>query len=139
MKYKDLITPSVVNKLMSYAFKRDGVDLMIYKFSKALDEIFGFVDAQRKKIISGHCKITESGVAEYNSAIDADECSSEIRELLSSKIDFDLPLLAINEQDFDPENHQRPQAKEYWLTSMEIGAILHLSELLADRISDSKT
>ena len=130
MKYSDLVTPSVMNKLMAYAFCREGVDLSIYRFSRSLDVVFGFVDAQRDKIVKSHCKQTESGEMEYNSATDIEKCSSEIRELLSGEIQFDLPTLGLNEKDFEPDDHKRPQSKDYWLTAMEMGAVLRMSDLL---------
>ena len=128
MKYSDLVTPSVMNKLMSYSFKRDGVDISIYRFSKAMDEVFGFIDSQRRKIIERHARVEKDGSVIYKSDEERIACSVEVIRMLEEDVKFEIPIVSLCEFDFDPENHQRPTQKEAWITPIEIRAIIALSE-----------
>lgn len=132
MKYRDLVTPNVMNKLMSYSFKRDGVDISIYRFYKAIEEVFGFIDSQRRKIVEQHAEIAPDGSVIYKSEEERAECSYEVRAMLDNDVEFDIPVMSLCEFDFDPENHQRPLQKEAWITPMEIGAVIALSEKQSD-------
>ena len=132
MKYGDLVTPSVMNKLMAYSFKRDGVDISIYRFYRAMEDVFGFMDSQRRKIVERHAKIASDGSVIYKSDEERANCSSEVREMLDEDVKFEIPIISLCEFDFDPENHQRPLQKEAWITPMEIGAVIALSEKQSD-------
>lgn len=132
MKYMDLVTPNVMNKLMSYSFKRDGVDISIYRFSKSMDEVFGFIDSQRRKIVERHAEIADDGSVLYKSEEERANCSLEVRKMLDDDVKFEIPVMSLCESDFEPENHQRPSQREMWITPMEIRAIITLSEKQLD-------
>ena len=134
MKYKDLPTQDTVIKLSSYAFARDNVDASVFKFYSASKQIYDFVNNQKVKILEKVATKDESGLYQLASRESSDRFRVEMLDLLQKEIEFDMPMLDISEDDFNPENCCRPNEKELWLNAIEKGAIIRLSELSSEVI-----
>lgn len=119
MKYKELPSEKLVQKLLATSFESPSANRKVYNWSESVIKHIRFLEGERIKLVQKYGKEDKNGgmtVTKEN----MDKFQKEFKELLEMEIDVPVYVCPIKEDWFDDEKCSYPKEKELWITPKEI-------------------
>lgn len=133
MKFRELPSEDSLSRLVLYAFARDGADQSVFLFCKAVGVALEFFQSQRTKLFQRFGVASESEPDRLEIASENKEAFyAEMRKLLDSDVQVEIPKLDIEESDFLAENCRKPQNVSSILSPIEKMALLRMVDKQQD-------
>lgn len=128
MKFRELPSEDSLSRLVLYAFVRDGADQSVFLFCKAVGTALEFFQSQRTKLFQrfGIASETEPDRLEITSE-NKEAFYAEMRKLLDSDVQVEIPKLDIEESDFQTENCRKPQNINSVLSASEKMTLIRIA------------
>lgn len=128
MKFRELPSEDSLSRLVLYAFARDGADQSVFLFCKAVGVALEFFQSQRTKLFQqfGVASELEPDRLEITSE-NKEAFYAEMRKLLDSDVQVEIPKLDIEESDFLAENCRKPQNINSVLSASEKMTLIKLA------------
>lgn len=123
MKYKQLPSEKLVQKVCATSFESPNKNRSVYNWGNEILSHIRFLENERVKLVQKYGK--DDGKGNYSVTKDnLPEFSNKFKELLEMEIDKEIPDCPIQENWFDDDKCQYPVNKEMWLSGAEIDVLL---------------
>ena len=133
MKFRELPSEDSLARLVLYAFARDGADQSVFLFCKAVGVALEFFQSQRTKLFQQYGVASESEPDRLEIKSENKELFyAEMRKLLDSDVQVDIPKLDIEENDFLAENCRKPQNINSVLSASEKMTLIKIASKQMD-------
>ena len=128
MKFRELPSEDTLSRLVLYAFAREGADQSAFLFCKAVGTALEFFHSQRTKLFQqyGASTDTEPDKLEIKPE-NRHAFYADMKKLLDSKIQIEIPNLDLEESDFLAENCRKPQNIDSVLSTGEKITLIKLA------------
>ena len=125
MKYGEFPSRTVLSKLSSHVFVRDGVDKSIFDFIEQTKPIYEYVEAQLRKFSDVYCLPHEDDPQrfDYKSGADKDRFVSSVRKLMDSEVEQEIPILDVTREDLSAGMFFRSSDPISWIGASEMALI----------------
>lgn len=123
MKYKELPSEKLVQKLLATSFESPSANRKVYNWSESVLKHIRFLEGERIKLVQKYGKKDQNGgmtVTKEN----MNKFQKEFIDLLEMDIDMPVMECPIKEDWFDDEKCSYPKDKELWATPKEIGSLI---------------
>lgn len=127
IKYGDLPTYKICEKLLMLSFDSPSKNLSVYCFVTALQEHIQFVENERNKMLEKYCPAIPGKPGTYATTPLFKEKMQEVLDMELNATN-PIPLPDLTENDFTDSQCQYPADKTYWMNGSEIIGIIELLE-----------
>lgn len=123
MKYKELPSEKLVQKLLATSFESPSANRKVYNWSESVLKHIRFLEGERIKLIKKYGEEDGKG-GFYVKNVNMDKFWKEFNEILEMKIDENVQDCPVKEDWFDDEKCSYPKEKELWITPKEIKSLI---------------
>lgn len=127
MKYKELPSEKLVQKLLATSFESPSANRKVYTWAQSILPSVRFLENERVKLVKKYGKEDGRGgisVTQENQKV----FNEKYRDLLEMDIEEELKECPIKEDWFDDYKCSYPKEKDMWLTPNEIGFFVSMSK-----------
>lgn len=123
MKYKELPSEELVQKLLATSFESPSANRKVFNWSESVMRHIRFLEGERIKLVQKYGKQDQNGgmtVTKENMG----RFQEEFFNILEMEIDEPVLECPIKPEWFDDEKCSYPKEKELWVTPKEIGTLV---------------
>lgn len=120
MKYKQLPSEKLVQKLMATAFESPAANRDVYNWCQEVLKHIRFLESERVKLIQKYGKDDGKGNFSVTNE-NKNKFFSEFKNILEMEIDESISDCPIKQSWFDDDKCSYPKNKDLWVTPQEIG------------------
>lgn len=127
MKYKDLPSERLIQKLLATSFESPAANREVFYWCESVLSCVRFLESERIKLVKKHGTADEDGnikVPKENYKAFAED----FEMLLHMRIDKEIPKCPIEREWFDDERCSFAPEKNLWISPAEIGKVLELNK-----------
>lgn len=120
MKYKDLPSEKLIQKLIATSFETPSANREVYDWCEAVLKHIKFIENERVKLVQKYGKDDGNGnftVTEENKP----KFFSEFKDLIEMEINEAIPDCPVKQSWFEDSRCSYAKNKDFWITPAEIG------------------
>lgn len=127
MKYKQLPSEKLIQKLLSTSFESPSANRDVYNWSESVLKHIKFLENERIKLVMQYGKDDGTGNCSVKSE-NYETFFNKFKDILEMEIDEDVEKCPIQSNWFDDEKCEYPKDKKMWITPNEIGILLNFNK-----------
>lgn len=131
IKYGELPTKEICQKLVSVSFGEPKKNLSVYKFCSAVNNHINYVENERTKLFQKYGTEKDDEPGSYiipNGTEEFKKFKKEWESLIEMEIEEELPTLSLTEDDFLDQNCSYSQDKSKWMNAVDIATVLRFCQ-----------